>query len=200
MYSGGLEGGLIALSWADSGQMRHGGGRGSAITQHSSFLSVLFLLKGAESPISAKLEQEFKKKFMKRNCKTAKRSLSPRSIAVDVRKFWQLQSHRNSSTSPSLVVSSLDSVLIHWNLSEFTQVPNEKTDHLDPFVPMLCVLAPTKVLLLATPIPMKMIPRRLGLRWPPRSPGLSPVETLGHGGTEDWHHRPRSAVKSAATA
>lgn len=76
MYSGGLEGGLIALSWADSGQMRRGGGRVSAITQHSSFLSVLFLLKGAESPISAKLEQEFKKKFIKRNCKTAKCSLN----------------------------------------------------------------------------------------------------------------------------
>lgn len=62
MYSGGLEGGLIALSWADSGQMRRGGRRGSAITQHSSFLSVLFLLNGAESPISPKLEQEFKKR------------------------------------------------------------------------------------------------------------------------------------------
>lgn len=195
MYSGGLEGGLIALSWADSGQMRRGGGRGSAITQHSSSLSVLFVLKGAESPISAKLEQEFKKKFIKRNCKTLTQSKKHCG-----RKFWQLQSHRNSSTSPSLVVSSLDSVLIHWNLSELTQVPNEKTDHLDPFVPMVCVLAPTKVLLLTTPIPMKMIPRWLGLRWPPRSPGLGPVETLGHGGTEDWHHRPRSAVKSAATA
>lgn len=116
--------------------------------------------------------------------KIVKHSLGPRSIAVDVRKFWQLQSHRNNSTSPSLVVSSPDSVLIHWNLSEFTQVPNQKTDHLDPFVPMVCVLAPTKVLLLTTPIPMKMIPRWLGLRGPPRSTGHSPVETLGHGGTE----------------
>lgn len=48
MYSGGPDGGLITLSWADSGQMRRGGGRrwGPALAQHSSFLSVLFLLKG----------------------------------------------------------------------------------------------------------------------------------------------------------
>lgn len=136
------------MSWADSGQMRRGGGRGCALTQHSSFLSVLFLLKGAESPISAKLEQEFKKKVHKTQLQNGKTLTQSKKHCV--RKSWQLPSHRNSSTSPSLVVSSLDSVLIHWNLSEFTQVPNEKTDHLDPLVPMVCVLAPTKVLLLTT--------------------------------------------------
>lgn len=56
--------GFTALSWAVSGQMRHGGGLGGGLCYQPTliFMSALFRLNGAESSISTRLKQVFKTK------------------------------------------------------------------------------------------------------------------------------------------